>query len=625
MIENNMNSNGSKLPNGYYSVNDKIFPRGTRRRRIYELALKAYRIFSNEGLSRLITTSKKYIDRRKILKVVAADFKPSPEALEKLRQECQIFTYRPKISIILPVWNTDHRWLRASIDSVLNQVYDNWELCIVDDNSTEQHVAEILDYYRGKDERIKVKFLRKNVGVSGASNEAIALATGEFIGFLDHDDELLPSALYEVVHLLNTTQETDFIYSDEILLNKSGKPIYAYYRPDFSMDYMLSHCYIIHFSVIRTSIINKIGGFRREFSISQDYDLFLRIISETRRVCHIPKVLYFWRQHGSGTGHVLMSKVMESSRKAIQDFLAREGIAGEVCDTKHFNFFRVRRKIIGNPKITIIIPTKDRVDMLKRCIDSIEEKTFYKNYEVIIVDNLSCEADTLEYLDFLQKRHGIYKVIAFKEDFNYSRLNNFAAQYAVGDHLLFLNNDVEIITPEWLEAMLEHSQRADVGCVGAKLLYPDGKIQHVGVIIGWGGSAEHIYKWYESQDIGYMGHFISVRNYSAVTAACMMVKKNVFNEVDGFDERFVVGFGDTDFCLRVQKRGYSNIYTPYAELYHHESATRGQTFKGDPHPEDSMYFVDRWQQIIQHGDPFYNPNLPLDNQQTQKQKTFKVL
>jgi glycosyltransferase involved in cell wall biosynthesis len=619
------NPQGSKLPNGYYYVNDRIFPRGTRRRRIYELGLKAYRVLTNEGISKLLIISKKFLFRKKILKGVVSNFKPSHEVLEKLREECHVFKYRPKISIILPVWNTDHRWLRSSIDSVLNQVYDNWELCIADDKSTKQHVAEILDYYKKKDERIKVKFLSNNLGVSGASNAAIALATGEFIGLLDHDDELLPSALYEVVHLLNKTEEADFIYSDEILLDKSGAPIYVYYRPDFSMDYMLSHCYIVHFSVIRTSLINKIGGFRREFNISQDYDLFLRIFSETKRVCHIPKVLYFWRQHGTGTGHVLMSKVMESSRKAIQDFLDREGIEGEACYTKHYNFFRVKRKIIGSPKITIVIPTKDRVDMLKRCINSIEEKTFYKNYEVIIVDNLSRKADTLEYLAYLQKRRSIYQVLTFKEDFNYSRLNNYAAQYAAGEHLLFLNNDVEIIAPQWLEAMLEHSQREDVGCVGAKLLYPDGKIQHVGVVIGLSGSAEHIYKWHESQDIGYMGHIVSIRNYSAVTAACMMVKKNVFDEVDGFDERYKVGFGDADFCLRVQKKGYLNVYTPYAELYHYESASRGQTFEGDPHPEDSRYFINRWRKIIQEGDPFYNPNLPLNNQPTQAQKAFKVL
>jgi GT2 family glycosyltransferase len=321
----------------------------------------------------------------------------------------------------------------------------------------------------------------------------------------------------------------------------------------------------------------------------------------------------------------MMSKVMDSSRKAIQDFLDREGIEGEVCDTKHFNFFRVKRKIIGNPKITIVIPIKDRVDLLKRCINSIEEKTFYKNYEIIIVDNLSREVDTFEYLAYLQKHRSIYQVLTFKEDFNYSRLNNYAAQYAVGEHLLFLNNDVEIIAHEWLEAMLEHSQRKDVGCVGAKLLYPDGKIQHVGVVIGLYGGADHIYKWHESQDIGYMGYTVSIRNCSAVTAACMMVKKNVFDEVDGFDERYKIGFGDTDFCLKVQEKGYLNVYTPYAELYHHESATRGQTFEGDPHPKDTRRLIKRWRKIIRDGDPFYNPNLPLDDKNTQAQKAFKVL
>lgn len=619
------NDHGSESPNGYCDANDRLLPPGTRRRQVYELAWKARRVLRSQGIDGLLIKSWKYLSRKKALKVVAADFKPSPKELAIFREECRSFPYQPKISIILPVWNTDRRWLRSAIDSVLNQAYDNWELCIADDKSMEPHVVKILNDYKKRDERIKVKFLDENLGVSSASNAAIALATGEFIGFLDHDDELLPSALYEVVSLLNKTQEVDFIYSDEILLDKSGAPIYAYYRPDFSPDYMLSHCYIVHFSVIRTSLIHKIGGFKKEFTISQDYDLFLRVLSETKKVCHIPKVLYFWRQHGSGTGHVLMSKVMDSSRKAIQDFLDRERIQGEVFNTENFNFFRVKRKIIGSPKISIIIPTRDRMDMLKRCIDSIKEKTMYNNYEIIIIDNFSQENETLEYLDDLRNRHGNCRVITFKEEFNYSRLNNYAAQYATGDHFLFLNNDVEIISPEWLNAMLEHSQREDVGCVGAKLLYHDGKIQHVGVLIGWRGSAEHIYKWYESRDIGYMGHFISIRNYSAVTAACMMVTKDVFFEVNGFDERFKVGFGDTDFCLRVQQKGYWNVFTPYAELYHHESATRGQTFKGDPHPEDSKFFIHRWQRIIHDGDPFYNPNLPLSDEPTQSQKIFKVL
>ncbi len=617
-------SHRSEAPHGFIQVNDHLFPHGTRRRRTYELASKAFRILKYEGIRRLITIVRTYLSRKRAPRITAADFIPSVEIQEKIRGECRLFKYRPKISIILPVWNTDPRWLRACIDSVLNQVYENWELCIADDKSTDSQVFKILDVYRKEDSRIKVTFLNANLGVSGASNAAIAMATGEFIGLLDHDDELLPSALYEIVNLLNKKSEADFIYTDEVLLDKSGAPIYAYYRPDFSMDYMLSHCYIIHFSVVRSSILHKIGGFKREFNISQDYDLFLRVFSETRQVFHIPKVLYFWRQHGSGSGHVLMSKVMDSSRKAIQDFLIREEIEGAASDTEHFNFFRVKRKILGSPKVTIIIPTKDRSDMLKRCIDSIEQKTTYDHYEIIVIDHLSREVETLAYLNTLRERKSSYQVISFKEDFNYSRINNYAARHASGDHLLFLNNDVEIISSEWLEAMLEHSQRKDVGCVGAKLLYPDGKIQHVGVVIGWGGSAEHIYKWSDSRDIGYMGHFVSIRNYSAVTAACMMVKRKAFDEIKGFDETFKVGFGDTDFCLRMKEKGYLNVYTPYAELYHHESATRGQTFKGDPHPEDSRLFVTRWQKIIENGDPFYNPNLPLNDEDMQAQRKFKV-
>jgi GT2 family glycosyltransferase len=595
-----------------------------------ELASKAYRILKNDGISRLFTVSKNYLFEPRHIENEAADIKPSPDALEKarlekLREECHAFKYRPKISIVLPVWNSDPRWLGSSIDSVLNQVYDNWELCIADDNAAESDISQLLDDYDKKDERITVQFRCSHLGVSGAANAAIALATGEFIGLLDHGDELLPSALYEVVHLLNRTQDADFIYSDEILFDKSGSPVYTYYRPDFSIDYMLSHCYINHFSVIRTTLVNKIGGFRSEFDVSPDYDLFLRIFSETKRVFHIPKVLYLWRQHDSDTGQVPLSKITDSSRKAIQDFLDRERMGGDVCDTGHDHFFRVKRKIIGNPKITIVIPTKDKVDLLKRCINSIEEKTLYRNYDIIIVDNFSREVATFEYLDDLQKRRSIYRVLTFKEDFNFSRLNNYAVQYAVGEHVLFLNNDVEIIAPEWLEAMLEHSQREDVGCVGAKLLYPDGKIQHVGVVIGLYGGADHIYKWHESHDIGYMGHNVSIRNCSAVTAACMMVKKKVFDEVAGFDESFKVGFGDTDFCLRVQEKGYLNIYTPYAELYHHESASRGQSPESDPHLEDTRRLMKRWQKIIQEGDPFYNPNLPLHSQPAQGQKVFTVI
>ena len=591
---------------------DLLFAPGTGRRGVYELAARSSHIIAEDGMQSFAERSQIYM-RRKLSQKKNPPKEPSGKELEDMRIQCASFEYRPKISIITPVLNTREEWLRSSIESVLHQIYDNWELCIADDGSDQPHIRETLNCYQQKDARIKVKYLNENQGVSGASNEALAMASGEFIGFLDHDDQLLPNALYEVVLMLNRNASADFIYSDEILISKRGKPVFAYFRPDFSLDYMLSHCYIVHFVVIRASILKKIGGFRAEFTVSQDYDLFLRVLSQTRNVLHIPKILYKWRQYESSTGHLLKERVMESSRRALQDFADREGIKGVVWGTKNFNFFRLKRDILDRPKISIIIPTKDRIDLLRRCIESIQNRSSYDNYEIIIVDNMSQEEETAAYLDGLGKSYENCRIIKFNEKFNYSMLNNYAAEFARGEHLLFLNNDIEVLNSDWLEAMLEQSQRDEIGCVGAKLLYPDRKIQHVGVVVGWGGRAEHIYKWLHSNDIGYMGHFVSIRNYSAVTAACMMLRKSIFNEVGGFDERFEIGFGDVDLCLRVRELGYENLFTPYAELLHYESATRGRSFSFDPHPNDTKRFIERWQEYIKGGDPYYNPNLPLDS------------
>jgi len=591
---------------------DLLFAPGTGRRGIYELVVRSSHIIAEDGMQSFAERSQIYM-RRKLSQKKNPPKELSGKELEDMRIQCASFEYRPKISIITPVLNTREEWLRSSIESVLHQIYDNWELCIADDGSDQPHIRETLNCYQQKDARIKVKYLNENQGVSGASNEALAMANGEFIGFLDHDDQLRPNALYEVVLMLNRNASADFIYSDEILISKRGKPVFAYFRPDFSLDYMLSHCYIVHFVVIRASILKKIGGFRAEFKVSQDYDLFLRVLSQTRNVLHIPKILYKWRQYESSTGHLLKERVMESSRRALQDFADREGIKGVVWGTKNFNFFRLKRDILDRPKISIIIPTKDRIDLLRRCIESIQNRSSYDNYEIIIVDNMSQEEETAAYLDGLGKSYENCRIIKFNEKFNYSKLNNYAAEFARGEHLLFLNNDIEVLNSDWLEAMLEQSQRDEIGCVGAKLLYPDRKIQHVGVVVGWGGRAEHIYKWLHSNDIGYMGHFVSIRNYSAVTAACMMLRKSIFNEVGGFDERFEIGFGDVDLCLRVRELGYENLFTPYAELLHYESATRGRSFSFDPHPNDTKRFIERWQEYIKGGDPYYNPNLPLDS------------
>lgn len=599
------------------TFSSRLLPTNSRLRDVYDKARASARILSRRGPTGLFRayreyrTTRKYL--RKNLEQWVADHTLKPEELERRKTESDLFSYRPLISIILPVWNTRGDWLSQAIDSVLQQCYRNWELCIVDDASSDPSVHTILREYQERDERIRIIFLEENRGVAAASNEAIARASGEFICFLDHDDVLAPDALYEVAGFLNTSPETDFIYSDEVLMNEEGRPVFACYKPDFSLDYLLSHPYIVHLVTIRASLLREAGGFRSDFSVSQDYDLFLRIVSRTRRIGHIPKILYYWRTHPSSAGHRYIDMVSPLSRRAIREFLEREKIDGEVFETGNFNFFRVRRNPGTTPGISIIIPTRDRADLLRTCIMSIIQRSTYRNYEIIVVDNRSTEKETKVLFEELTENHRNIRVMEFDEDFNFSRLNNLASRIASGEHLLFLNNDTEVITPDWIESLLEHSQREEVACVGAKLLYPDTTIQHVGVVIGLCGPAEHVYKFSDARDIGYMGHFTSIRNYSAVTGACMMIKKRLFESLNGFDEEFPVGFGDIDLCLRAQSRGYLTVFTPFAELYHYESATRKKSWDRDNHPEDTARFRERWKEILRKGDPYYNPNLPLDS------------
>ena len=600
----------------YKKICNRLFPPGTQRRTAGNLCYAGIRILMQKGPCELYYRYKKFRTIKRVyqngdewLRAHTLD----PEDLEIRMKESEQFSYHPKISIILPVWNTKEAWLRNAISSVLLQCYQNWELCIVDDASSDPNVRAVLSEYEEKEPRIYVMYLSANEGVAAASNHAIARANGEYISFLDHDDALTPDALYEIVKLLNENPEIDFVYSDEIIMNTDGMPIFACYRPDFSPDYLLSHPYIVHLVAIREDLVRDVGGFRREFVISQDYDLFLRVVNKTRNIAHIPKILYFWRQHPSSAGHRYMDRVSALSRKAIKDLLLDQQVEGDVVDTGRFNFFRVKRAITGNPLISIIIPTRDRIDLLRRCIESILNRSSYKNFEILIVDNLSNEEKTKDYLEDLPERHNNIRVIEFSEEFNYSKLNNTAAELVNGEHLLFLNNDVEVISSEWIEALIEHSQRDDVACVGAKLLYPNDTIQHVGVVIGLCGPAEHIYKFYDADDIGYMGHFTSIRNYSGVTGACMMIQRKKFSMLGGFDEAFKVGFGDIDLCLRARESGYLNVFTPFSELYHRESATRGKSWGEDKHPKDTALFRNRWQEIIRKGDRYYNPNLPLDS------------
>jgi len=532
------------------------------------------------------------------------------------RDKAKAFQYRPKVSILVPVYNTDERWLRLCIESVLNQVYDNWELCIADGGSTKKHIRRILEEYAQYYSRIKVKFLTENKGIAGNSNEALALATGEFVGFLDHDDELPPSALYEVVKLLNESQDIDFVYSDEDIISTKGERFDPYFKPDWSPDTLRSTNYICHFAVIREKIVDEVGGFRKGYEGSQDYDLFLRIIERTERIAHIPKVLYHWRSHPSSAAYSPSAKMYayNSAKKALKEHINRMSLNGEVYDGPFLGSYRIKYRIAGSPMVSIIIPTKDKVDALEGCITSILKRSSYENFKIFIVYNQSVERETLKYYKEFKNGSKI-KILSYDKPFNFSAINNYAVSQLDSEYIIFLNNDTKIISSDWIEAMLEFAQRKDVGAVGPLLYFPDETIQHAGVILGIRGYVGHSHKYFPRNSFGYMGRARVIQNLSAVTGACLMTKKEVFYKIGGFDENCSHAFNDIDFCLNIRKNGYLIVYTPYAELYHYECLTRGYddtSEKKARSKKEAEYFQRKWKDVLAKGDPYYNPNLTLD-------------
>ena len=529
---------------------------------------------------------------------------------EKHKTKIKEFSYKPKISIIMPVYNVDKIWLEKAIDSVRNQLYENWELCIADDASTKEHIRNTLEKYSKIDCRIKVKYLSNNLGISGASNEALSLATGEFIGLLDNDDELSIDALNEVVKLLNKKPETDMVYSDEDKITMKGKRCNPFFKPDWSPELLLAVNYICHFTVIRKNLVEEVGQFNIGFEGSQDYDLFLRVIEKTNNIEHIPKILYHWRMIPSSTASNINAKdnAHTNGEKALQNHLIRQKIEGNVASSLNRTNYRVEYAIKGNPLVTIIIPFKDKIDYLKRCINSITKYTKKTRYEILLVSNNSKEKETFEYLESLKKYQNI-KVITYDYPFNFAAINNFAAKKTSGTYLLFLNNDTEVITENWLHHLLMNAQREEIGCVGAKLLYPNGTIQHAGVVLGLTGMAGHVFAGFPENQWTNFGLDSWSRNYLAVTAACLMISKEKFNQVGGFDENFTICGNDIDLCLRVYEQGYRNLYIPNVRLYHFESISRGKEIPaGD--------FQESWKSYkyyLEIGDPFYNPNLTLEN------------
>mgnify|MGYP002584492933 CR=1 FL=1 len=536
--------------------------------------------------------------------------------LQKQRQDAKGFEYRPLISVLMPVYNVEIKWLEKCIDSVLKQTYDHWELCISDDASTDPKIRKCLEKYQAKDQRIKVVFREKNGHISLATNSALEMATGEFIALLDNDDELPPYALFEVASVLNQRPELDVIYSDEDKIDAEGQRFDPHFKADWSPDTLMGNNYISHLGVYRTSLVKEIGGFRKGYEGSQDYDLVLRITEKipADHIYHIDKVLYHWRTIPGSTASngEAKSYIYDTGVKALTDALDRRGIRGKVRPGRISGFYEVNYEVLQEDLVSVIIPTKNGYDDLKLCIDSIIDKTTYSNYEIIVADNGSTDPKMQElFKEYQQRLNERFIVELIDIPFNYSRINNLAAEKASGKYLLFLNNDTEVIEPEWMTNMVAYAQFDRIGCVGAKLYYPDDTTQHAGVLVGIGGVAGHALNNYDQTHCGYFGRLVIDVNYLAVTAACMMVKASDFHAVHGFDETLAVAFNDVDLCLKIYELGRYNVYAHQVELYHFESKSRGY----EDTPEKQKRFAGeikkmqvKWPGYINH-DPFYNDNL----------------
>jgi len=540
--------------------------------------------------------------------------------IERLRDMATVLTYRPLISVIMPTYNTPELYLREAIDSVLAQVYDRFELCIADDASTAPHVRAILEEYAAMDDRIKLVFRPENGHIAHASNSALALASGEFVALFDHDDVLTPDALFENVRVLNAHRDADMIYSDEDKVDDKGHRSNPYFKPDWSPDTFLSRNYVSHLGVYRRSLVLEVGAFRPGFEGSQDYDLVLRIVERTSRIYHIPRVLYHWRIHAASvaSGVGVKNYAYDAAMNAIAEAMHRRSEPGRVEMLKDDpGNYVVRYDLKRDWKVSIIIPTRDHAEDLERCLSSIFAKSSYRNFEVVVLDNGSVENDTAVcFAKWQALEPERVKIVPHDVPFNYSEINNYAVQQSSGEIVLLLNNDTEVIARDWIEAMLEQAQRPAVGCVGAKLLYEDDTIQHAGVVMRIGGVAGHSHRFYDRDAPGYFHVIKTINNYSAVTAACLMVRREIWDRMGGLDEQLTVAFNDVDFCLRVREAGYRNVYVPHAELYHYESKSRGYDdtpMKIARSIGEQQFMQARWN-VASTDDPYYSPHLSLTSE-----------
>lgn len=560
-----------------------------------------------------------------------------PDEEQRRREEETVFPNMVKFSILVPLYNTPREFLTVMLDSVVAQTYGNWELCLADGSDIGyadgsdigyDYVGEICLEYRKKDkeksggrERIVYQKLEKNEGISGNTNRCLAMATGEYIGLFDHDDILHPSVLYEYAKAINE-QGADYIYCDETTFknNDINKMLTMHFKPDYAIDNLRANNYICHFSVFHRHLLDGSELFRTKYDGSQDHDMILRLTDKAKKVVHVPKLMYYWRSHAGSVASGIQAKTyaVDAAKGAVADHLRKHGYTHfKITSTRAFEtIFKISYQIIGNPKISIVIANKDHEPDLRRCISSIMEKSTYDNYEIIIVENNSETPEIKKYYEELKENERI-RIITYEGSFNYSAVNNLGVKAAEGEYILLLNNDTQVITVNWMEELLMYAQREDVGAAGAKLYYADKTIQHAGVVLGLGAhrTAGHSHYMQHRENLGYMGRLCYAQNVSAVTGACLMVSKELFEKAGGLDESFAISLNDVDFCIKLREMGYLNVFTPFAELYHYESVSRGLDDQGEKaarYNEESARFREKWKEVLEKGDPYYNPNFSLD-------------
>ena len=591
----------------------------------------------NCGGPRGVWAKIKYKQRERVAMVQHGTASFPTEEVRK-QQEETVFEKNVKISILVPLYNTPENFLREMIGSVTWQTYSNWELCLADgSDDAHKEVGAICQELAKKDKRIKYKKLEKNEGISGNTNECLKLATGEYIGLFDHDDILHPCVLFEYVKAINE-QGADYLYCDETTFKDGSidKMITLHFKPDYAIDNLRANNYICHFSCFKKELLDGMELFRKQFDGSQDHDMILRLTDKAKKVVHVPKLLYYWRSHAGSVASDISAKsyAIEAARGAVADHLRTHGYEHfKITSTRAFEtIFKISYEITGNPKVSIVIANKDHVEDLRRCISSIREKSTYDNYEIVVVENNSTTDEIIAYYkeltndkynagskhgDVALSDDGIVKIVKYEGSFNYSAINNLGVEHTDGEYVLLLNNDTQVITVNWIEELLMYAQRKDVGAVGGKLFYANKTIQHAGVVIGLGAhrTAGHTHYGQSRENLGYMGRLCYAQNATAVTGACLMVKRALYEKVGGLDTGFAVSLNDVDFCLKLRKEGYLNVFTPFAELFHFESISRGLDDAGEKaqrYNKESEVFREKWKEELIKGDPYYNPNFSLD-------------